>query len=100
MILLCVDCLYMLKGGAIKLIMQNFSDNSAVTKCIVPNLLTSNKMTFGYDIACPLRVISDVNAGCDSDGIQKTDITWDVAADRSYSYQLTDSSGAAIIGKC
>ena len=47
-----------------------------------------------------LCVVSDVNPGCDSNGIQKTDITWDVAADRSYSYQLTDSSGAVVKGKC
>ena len=44
-------------------------------------------------------VCPDVTTGCDSSGNQKTDITWDVAADRSYSYQLTDSSGTVIKGK-
>ena len=48
-------------------------------------------------VFCVLYI--DINPFCDSYDVQRTDITWDVAGDRSYSYEISDSSGRVIGSK-
>jgi hypothetical protein len=38
----------------------------------------------------------DINPFCDISGVQRTQIRWDVRVDRSYSFQIADSSGSII----
>ena len=44
-----------------------------------------------------VRTFIDVNPYCDTKGIQKTEITWDVVSGRSYRYTITDTSENSVV---
>ena len=48
-------------------------------------------------IVCVVRPFIDVNPYCDKKGIQNTKITWDVVSDRSYQYNIIDTSDSSVV---
>ena len=45
-------------------------------------------------------LLSDVNPYCNKSGVQITEITWDVVANRTYSYEIRVKTTGKVEGKC